>query len=78
MIALKTLCALLNSLISYKHWTLNKASSLPLVDPAPLVSQGDGDGLSLAETEVLAVVMVIRCDPAHPHRGRVLSGKHSH
>lgn len=55
-----------------------KAGSLPLMDPAPLVSQGDGDCPRLAEAEVLAVVMIVRCDPAHPHRRRVLSSKHSH
>lgn len=48
------------------------------MDPAPLISQGDGDCARLAEAEVFAVVMIVRCDPAHPHRGRVLSGKHSH
>lgn len=48
------------------------------MDAAPLISQGDGDCSRLAEAEVLAVVMIIRCDPAHPHRRGVLSGEHSH
>lgn len=51
---------------------------LPLVDAASLVSQGDGDGPCLAQVEVLAVVVVVRRDPAHPHGRRLLSGKHSH
>lgn len=53
-------------------------SSLPLVDAASLVSQGNGDGPRLAEVKVLAVVVVVRRDPAHPHGRRVLSSKHSH
>ncbi len=48
------------------------------MDPAPLISQGDGDCSRPAEAEVLAVVMIVRSDPAHPHRRRVLSGEHSH
>lgn len=48
------------------------------MDPAPLVSQGDGDCSCLAETEVLAVVVIVRSDPAHPHKGRVLSCEHPH
>lgn len=53
-------------------------SSLPLVDTASLISQRDGDGPRLAEVKVLAVVMVVGRDPAHPHRRRVLSGEHPH
>lgn len=48
------------------------------MDAASLVSQGNGDGPRLAEVKVLAVVVVVRRDPAHPHGRRVLSGKHSH
>lgn len=48
------------------------------MDASSLVSQGDGDGPRLVEVKVLAVVMVVRCDPPHPHRRRVLSSKHSH
>lgn len=48
------------------------------MDAAPLVSQRDGDCTRLAEAEVLAMIMIVRRDPAHPHGGRVLSGKHSH
>lgn len=48
------------------------------MDAAPLISQGDSDCSRLAEAEVLAIVMIVRCDPANPHRRRVLSGKHSH
>lgn len=53
-------------------------SSLPLMDASSLISQGNGDGPRLAEVKVLAIVMVVRGDPAHPHRRRVLSSKHSH
>lgn len=53
-------------------------SGLPLMDAAPLVSQGNGDGPRLAEVKVLAVVMVVGRDPAHPHGRGVLSSKHSH
>lgn len=48
------------------------------MDASSLVSQGNGDGPCLAEVKVLAVVMVVRRDPAHPHTCRVLSSKHSH
>lgn len=37
------------------------------MDPAPLISQGDGDRTRLAEAEVPAMVMIVRGDPAHPH-----------
>ena len=49
---------------------------LPLVDAASLVSQGYGDRAHLGEAEVLAVVMVVGGDPAHPDRRGVLSRKH--
>lgn len=51
---------------------------LPLVDSAPLVPQGDRDCSGLVQAEVLAVVMVVGRDPAHPCHCGVLAGKHPH
>lgn len=48
------------------------------MDAASFVSQGNGDGPRLAEVKVLAVVVVVRRDPAHPHGRGVLSSEHSH
>lgn len=48
------------------------------MDPAPLISQRYCDRACFAEAEVLAIIMIVGCDPAHPHRSRVLSSKHSH
>lgn len=49
---------------------------LPLVDSAPLVPQGDSDCSGLVQAEVLAVVVIVGRDPAHPYQRRVLASKH--
>lgn len=46
------------------------------MDPPTLVAQGYRHRPVLAEVEVVAMVMVVRADPAYPHTGRVLTGKH--
>lgn len=51
---------------------------LPLVNSPPLITQGHGHSSGLVEAEVLAVVVIVRRDPAHPHQGGILTGKHSH
>lgn len=48
------------------------------MDPPSLISKGYGDRAILTEVEVVAMVMVVRGDPAHPHTGWVLPGKHPH
>lgn len=51
---------------------------MPLVDPPPLISQGDSNSLSFPEAEVLAVIVIVGRHPAHPNAGGVLSREHSH
>lgn len=48
------------------------------MDPPTFISQSYRDSPILTEVEVVAIVMVVRGDPAHPHTGWVLSSKNSH
>lgn len=50
----------------------------PFVNASTFVAQCDSYGLSFTEVKVFAVVMIVRCYPAHPHRCWVLSGEYSH
>lgn len=39
----------------------------PFVNASTFVAQCDSDGSSFTEVKVFAVVMIVRCYPAHPH-----------
>lgn len=52
--------------------------NLPLMDPSPFIPQGYSDCSVFAEVEVVAIVMVVRSNPANPHTSRVLTGKDPH
>lgn len=51
---------------------------LPLMNSAALVTQGYCDCPVFAQVEVVAVVVVIRCNPSDPHASRVLTSKDSY
>lgn len=55
-----------------------KISYEPFMNTTTFVTQCDSDSSNFTEVEVLAVVMIVRCYPAHPHRCWVLSGKYFH
>ena len=46
------------------------------MDPTTLVSQGNCHRPVLTEVEVVAIVMVVGGDPAHPHTGWILTSEH--
>lgn len=46
--------------------------------PPSLISQSNSDCSVLTEAEVVAIVMVVRSDPTHPHTGGVLTRENPH
>lgn len=46
------------------------------MDPPTLVSKGNRHRPVLTEVEVVAIVMVVRGDPAHPHAGWILTSEY--
>lgn len=49
---------------------------LPLMNPASFISQCNRYSTILTEVKEVAIVMVVRADPANPYTGGILTSKH--
>lgn len=51
---------------------------IPVMNVAFVITYSDCYISHFADVKMRVILMIVRCDPTHPHTTRLLSRKHSH